>query len=154
MPKTKEPKRGRIISEEYYLEGVKVPKHVVMNPETLTVDEISTEKNPEVQRIMIQRFGIEKYLESLDNVVVLDSRDNDIDNTKESLISFTVNENNYKFLMATCPTGRVFFINFTGFDGTDELPDIKTCEEAQSFLKADETAKEIGVPPVNAIGRS
>jgi hypothetical protein len=45
------------------IDGVTVPQKVVMNPEELTVAEIDEERNAEVRRVMIQRFGPKRYME-------------------------------------------------------------------------------------------
>lgn len=47
----------------FAIHGILVPEKVVMNPKGLTLDEINNEKNTEIQRIMIDRFGAEKYFE-------------------------------------------------------------------------------------------
>jgi len=46
----------------YYVHGVAVPEKVVEAPETLTTDEIEAEQNAEVRRVMIERFGMERFL--------------------------------------------------------------------------------------------
>jgi hypothetical protein len=46
----------------YAAHGVRVPERVIMSPETLTVSGISHEPNVEVRRVMIERFGAERYL--------------------------------------------------------------------------------------------
>jgi hypothetical protein len=46
----------------YFIHGIEVPEKVVMAPETLTIDEIRHENNVEIRRIMMQRYGWEKYL--------------------------------------------------------------------------------------------
>ena len=42
--------------------GVRVPRKVVEAPETLTVQEIASEPNAEVRRIMLDRYGPDRYL--------------------------------------------------------------------------------------------
>jgi hypothetical protein len=42
--------------------GVRVPRQVVESPDSLTVAQISAEQNAEVRRIMVDRFGAERYL--------------------------------------------------------------------------------------------
>ena len=42
--------------------GVRVPRQVVEAPETLTVDQIRGEENAEVRRVMIGRYGPDRYL--------------------------------------------------------------------------------------------
>lgn len=46
----------------FVIEGHNVTEQIVMAPETLTLEQIDTEGNAEVKRIMIQRFGAHKYL--------------------------------------------------------------------------------------------
>lgn len=46
----------------YYWHGVRVPRHVIEAPETITLAEIDGEPNVEVRRVMIERFGPAKYL--------------------------------------------------------------------------------------------
>ena len=46
----------------YAINGHIVPKLVVMTPEKITTDMIQEEQNAEVSRIMIERFGLSKYL--------------------------------------------------------------------------------------------
>ena len=42
--------------------GVLVPRRVVLAPETFTVDRIRRERNVEVRRVMLERFGAERFL--------------------------------------------------------------------------------------------
>ena len=44
---------GRV---EYHWHGVEVPSHVVLDPDTITAEEIDAEQNLEVRRVMIERF--------------------------------------------------------------------------------------------------
>ncbi len=46
----------------WFWRGVAVPQKVIDAPHTITLDEISNEKNAEVRRVMIERYGQEKYL--------------------------------------------------------------------------------------------
>jgi hypothetical protein len=48
--------------EVYYIHGVKVDKRIVMSPETITVREIEAQENTEVRRVMMERYGLGKYL--------------------------------------------------------------------------------------------
>jgi hypothetical protein len=43
--------------------GVIVPRHVIEEPQTLTVAEIDAEQNAEVRRVMIERFGAERLVQ-------------------------------------------------------------------------------------------
>ncbi len=46
----------------YSIHGTIVPEFVVMEPEKNTIDAIQEESNVEVRRVMIDRYGIQKYL--------------------------------------------------------------------------------------------
>ncbi len=46
----------------FYLHGVHVPEKLVMSPETITVSAIESEINVELRRMMIERYGAERYL--------------------------------------------------------------------------------------------
>jgi hypothetical protein len=47
----------------YFWHGVLVPAFVVVRPDWITLKHIDTEINVEVRRVMIERFGQEKYLQ-------------------------------------------------------------------------------------------
>ena len=57
----------------YHWHGVKVDAYVVENPEKITIGLIESEKNAEVRRVMIERYGQAKYL--LDSGAVEIQRD-------------------------------------------------------------------------------
>jgi hypothetical protein len=46
----------------YFVNGVLVPAHVIVAPETITAAEINTERNSEVRRVMLSRFGESRYI--------------------------------------------------------------------------------------------
>ena len=46
----------------YFWHGVLVPAFVVVRPDWITLEHISGEDNAEVRRIMIERYGCERYL--------------------------------------------------------------------------------------------
>lgn len=49
----------------YHVHGVRIPfhlRHVVESPERITVAEIESERNAEVRRVMIERYGQRRYL--------------------------------------------------------------------------------------------
>lgn len=46
----------------YFWHGVTVPEHVVERPETITYQEIENERNAEVRRVMLERYGTERFL--------------------------------------------------------------------------------------------
>jgi len=46
----------------YFWHGVLVPAFVVVRPDWITLDHISSENNAEVRRVMIERYGQQKYI--------------------------------------------------------------------------------------------
>ena len=46
----------------YNWHGVSVPEYVIEKPQEITIEKIHAEKNAEVQRVMIERYGEEKYI--------------------------------------------------------------------------------------------
>lgn len=47
----------------WYLGGIAVDRRVVMEPETITVQEIQNERNAELRRILLARYGEARYLD-------------------------------------------------------------------------------------------
>ena len=107
------------------IEGHAVTEQIVMSPETLTIKQIHSESNADIQSIMVNRFGWGRYVEETD-CKLLDSRHNDIENTVEALYDTK------RFglrLFCTCPTGRVFVKGVNKEEVTSN-----TCEAAQNWL--------------------
>lgn len=50
----------------YSISGIRVTEQIVMRPETITISQINKEENSEIRRIMIERYGYEKYLRNSD----------------------------------------------------------------------------------------
>jgi hypothetical protein len=48
--------------ELHYIHGVRVTKQIVEAPHTITVEQIEKEENAEVRRVMVERYGLERYL--------------------------------------------------------------------------------------------
>ncbi len=107
------------------LEGHSVTEQVVMSPETLTIEQIHSESNADIQSIMVNRFGWGNYVEQT-KCKLLDSRHNDIENTVEALYD---TERFGLRLFCTCPTGRVFVKGVNKEEVTHN-----TCEAAQNWL--------------------
>ena len=54
--------RWRDGSALYAIHGVRVPAWIVEHPERLTVEAIEAEGNAEVRRVMIERYGVTRYV--------------------------------------------------------------------------------------------
>ena len=46
----------------YFWHGVLVPAFVIVRPDWITVEHIETEDNAEVRRVMVERYGEDKYI--------------------------------------------------------------------------------------------
>lgn len=108
----------------YSIRGNQVTEQIVMHPETLTVKQIDSEQNSDIQSIMIDRFGWDRYIAE-SNAKLIDSRKNEIENTMEALFD---TKRFGRRLVCTCPTGRVFV------KGIETRKDTSTCEGAQNWL--------------------
>jgi hypothetical protein len=47
----------------FAINGVRVPKQVIVEPETITLDQVLNEENAEIKRIMMDVYGMGRYLE-------------------------------------------------------------------------------------------
>lgn len=66
--------RGRLHSESgpaiafadgwslYYWHGLAVPARVILEPESITTDEITAAQNAEMRRVLLERYGMERYI--------------------------------------------------------------------------------------------
>lgn len=46
----------------YAWHGVRIPEYIILKPESISIQKIEDEKNTEIRRVMITRYGQEKYL--------------------------------------------------------------------------------------------
>jgi hypothetical protein len=60
----------------WFIHGVAVTEQIVMRPDTLTIAQIDGETNAEVRRVMIQRYGIARYVQESGAEVVHELPDN------------------------------------------------------------------------------
>jgi hypothetical protein len=48
--------------EAYFIANVRVPDHVIKEPHKITAREIENENNQEVRRVMLERYGIDRFI--------------------------------------------------------------------------------------------
>jgi len=111
--------------------GVRVPRQVIEAPDTLTLAQIQSERNAEVQRVMLERFGWERYLEAT-HAQLLDS---DVDasgrGTMRGLYRAQIGARQYAILICTCDsTGKTFHLEVP--------PTTATCRQAAAWLAHDD----------------
>jgi hypothetical protein len=56
--------------------GVRVPRYVILTPRDITVEIIQKENNAEVRRVMLERYGVGRYLEDSGARVIHSSGNN------------------------------------------------------------------------------
>ena len=49
----------------YAIHNVRVPEYIVDRPHEITADKIKSEQNAEIRRIMMQRFGFDRYVQEI-----------------------------------------------------------------------------------------
>lgn len=116
--------------KEWYIHGVAVNEQIVMRPDTLTLKQIEAEKDTEVRRIMIERWGFEKYIHETDpEILDMDSGGNE--GTPRCLVK---TRNGEKFLYGTDgSTKRVY---------TMPVPDeARSCAHAHSLIAGFDESK-------------
>ncbi len=128
---------------QYYLDGHALGRlgyKIITAPDQLTANDIRHEENEEVKRIAIEKFGWGRYLAAI-NAVVLDRRENWVDNTIEAVIRIVEQRERYDFgtrrnepisipqhkMILSCrSTCRQYFL---------AIPDtVRTCEEGQNWM--------------------
>jgi hypothetical protein len=112
----------------YAINGVVVPREVVMEPESITLSQILKEENAEIKRIMMDVYGMGKYLEGIKAKVI------DVDTTfthrkGEGTMSRALmqDDENRRYLVSTDgSTARCYWM---------QVPNhVKTCVEADQSL--------------------
>lgn len=123
----------------YALHGICVPAHVITNPERITIEEIRTERNVELRRVLRERYGEERYLAAT-GATLLDVDTVPVDALAPAARSITraliVDEDSRRFLVSSDgSTRRVYHM---------EVPvTCTTCAEAYVALSGREDVRTI-----------
>lgn len=112
--------------------GVRVPRHVIEAPETITVAEIKEEKNAEVRRVMRERYGHGRYLQ--DTKAKLVDADHEVARKGAAPRCLIEDDEGRRWLVGTDGgTRRVYYMEVGA--------EVKTCKEAhESLCGFDESA--------------
>lgn len=109
----------------YAIEEYLVPAHAVLRPDLITNEEIKSERNEEVRRILINQFGWSKYLKS-NGAVLVERRRNDRDAQFEELYLENNTTNHATFVVSDPSTGRKYAL---------PVPiESRTCQQAQDWM--------------------
>lgn len=156
-------------AKQYWLNGHELGvlgQKIVERPHEITLTDISDEMNEEVKRIAIEKYGWGRYLTEK-NAVVLDQRQNDVDNTFEALVAVQEKATNgfwdsnrqvfisagkpitrHRLVLACRSTGRQYFL---------AVPETVTdCESGQNWLHEGANSSSVDVMrhPVRLLGAS
>ena len=113
-----------ILPEEslWFYKGVFVTQQIVEKPETLTHEQIIKESNAEVRRVMIERFGLDRFLSSPQSKTLHTDQDG-----RRQLLRFDLTgDEPIVGVKVTCPTtGQVYFLRVP--------PQIDRCDKAVAW---------------------
>ena len=102
----------------YYIDGIHVPRKVVMDPANITIEEIKAENNAAVRRIYIQQYGLRRFLKDT-GAVKLDEATNQV-------LYQDVVENRKFIICSDGSTGAIYDIQVPN--------EVNTCKDAQDAL--------------------
>jgi len=106
----------------YFIHGVRVPESVVMSP--ITLDQIKRERNSEVSRILIERYGWVRYLDDI-GAVAQHQRHNERDAQDEAMYLMS-SDGSRRFVVTDPSTGRRYALGVPR--------EVKTCQDAQNWI--------------------
>lgn len=113
----------------WYIEGVRVPKKVVLHPEEQTLEEVLNEGNNEVARVRVERYGWERFLIGT-GATQIHKRFRERDRQWETLYTLTQGtmKGQQRLLVTDPSTGRKYALPLP------PAQQFKTCDEAQNWL--------------------
>jgi hypothetical protein len=101
--------------------GIRVPYRVVFEPATITLHQIVTERNQELRRVLLERMGLERFVQ-LSHAQVLD-RDEDPGGLRQLLRIRFEDEEDIVCVVVHCPsTGHRYVLRVP--------PHMRSCREA------------------------
>lgn len=105
--------------------GVAVDWMVAFHPECITIDQILCEENAALRRVLLERFGLERFMCQV-RVDVIDS-DVDAGGERRLLCRPMVNDEDLYCLQVTCPSTRAAYI-------LRVPPHMRTCRQAAAWI--------------------
>lgn len=112
----------------HHIDGVRVPEHVVMEPDKITLEEIASEKNAEIRRVMRTRYGEGRYLK--DTGAKLLCVDYESARKGAAPRALMLDNTGQRWLVGTDgSTGRVYYMCIP-----ENEKEVTTCQEAHNLL--------------------
>jgi len=129
----------------YFLEGYDFPEYVVMDPHLITVEDIDKESNAEKRRILLERFGYERYFEQSECTLV----DHDevqvaVNDTRKMPRMLIATKHGDMYLVGTDgSTRRTYFMNIRSDDERvkTRFGEITTCKQAHELISGLDESK-------------
>jgi hypothetical protein len=105
--------------------GVPVDWTIAFHPESITALQVVTEENVELRRVLLERFGLERFISQV-RVDVIDE-DVDAGGERRLLCHPLVNDEDLYCLQVTCPSTRAAYI-------LRVPPRMRTCHQAAAWI--------------------
>lgn len=106
-------------------QGVRIEERILLHPEAITVDEVLTERNAERRRVLIDRFGVSRFMRETKAEIL--SEDHDTGGPRQLLRLPLPDDEPLVTLSCFCPsTGRQYFLRVP--------PGTATCHEAAAWI--------------------
>lgn len=106
-------------------QGVLVNQRIVLHPESITVNEIITEQNVEVRRVMIQRMGYQRFIDEAGGQTL--DVDTDAGGERRLLRVPILNDEDLVCVSVFCPsTGHQYMLRVP--------PTMTTCRQAVAWI--------------------
>jgi hypothetical protein len=122
----------------YRIEGLSFPEHVIMDPNQITIKEIDEEVDSEKRRILMERFGFERFFEATNcEVIDTDVTRLALDDERTNTRTLVQTKKGEQFLVATDgSTGRIYTMPVFGQQ--------KTCKDAHISISGIDEAFCLG----------
>ncbi|MGH2549310.1 MAG: DUF6745 domain-containing protein, partial [Thermomicrobiales bacterium] len=106
-------------------QGVRIEERILLHPETITHDEILAETNAERRRVLVDRFGVSRFIKESNAEILDEDRD---PGGERRLLRVNLNEDEpLVTLSCLCPsTGRQYFLRVP--------PDMQSCRHAAAWI--------------------
>jgi hypothetical protein len=106
-------------------QGVRIEERILLRPESIAIDEILKENNAERRRVLVDRFGVSRFMRE-SNAIVLDD-DADPGGKRQLLRVELEGDEPLVTLSCFCPsTGRQYFLRVP--------PTVKSCRHAAAWI--------------------
>ena len=114
-------------------QGVRIEERLLLRPETIVVDEILAETNAERRRVLIDRFGVARFMKE-SKAAILDE-DRDQGGPRQLLRVELKDDEPLVTLSCRCPsTGRQYFLRVP--------PTTQSCHQAAAWIAGFDDAEE------------